>query len=100
MLVHLLPLHLLGMTAVPPSGVNEKVYDHMASQFSTGFAMFQHFGVNTFAHVEHNCIGAPKGKCLSPAMFDPTDLNATQWMEVDMYIPCMPHGCPVELMCA
>ena len=31
--------------AVAPS---EKVYQHMASQFGSGFAMFQHFGVNTF----------------------------------------------------
>ena len=68
------------LPACTPSPLAEKVYHHMASQFGTGFAMFQHFGVNTFTAVEHNCFGAPGGKCVDAAAFNPTELNASQWM--------------------
>ena len=64
--------------AVPPS---QKVYHHMSSQFPDGFAMFQHFGVNTFTQVEHNCFGAPGGRCVNASAFDPSALNTSQWME-------------------
>eukprot|EP00666_Eupelagonemidae_sp_cell4sb_P005969 gene5969-17635_t len=62
--------------------VNDKVYHHLASQFSSGFAMFQHFGAA--GRPSAPCSGGrslPGGRCLSPSHFNPTNLSAVQWME-------------------
>jgi alpha-L-fucosidase len=39
--------------------------------------MFMHFNLATFANIEHNCY---QGPCLSPSLFNPSNLNATQWV--------------------
>jgi hypothetical protein len=74
----------------PTPLINDKVYHHIASQFGRGFAMFQHFSVNTFALnpttpvgnsskcIEHNCGNG--SSCADPKLFNPTDLNTTQWV--------------------
>jgi hypothetical protein len=87
-----------GAFAPPP--VTPKVYNHFQSQFTNGHAMFMHFGVSTFytkeghsarpsdLSIPNECWHgstvkpSPAHPCLSPKLFNPSNLSAPQWMRV------------------
>eukprot|EP01048_Picozoa_sp_COSAG05_P028930 COSAG05_NODE_9241_length_637_cov_1.035316_1_plen_170_part_01 len=80
----------------PSPSINEKVYHHVVSQFTSGHAMFQHFGVSTFGHNNsvgvggsNDCWHGPNTKpdkyaapCLPASLFNPANYSARQTMQV------------------
>ena len=50
-----------------------------ALQFRS-LAMFQHFSVNPWKSIEHNCVGH-SSDCLPASLFHPTNLSTDQWVE-------------------
>jgi hypothetical protein len=95
LLCFLVAVTLAGGLPRPPA-VNDKVYHHLVNQFEEGFAMFQHFGVSTFAKGNAQGVGgsndcwhgpnvrpdAVTAPCLDPKLFNPRNYSATQSVEV------------------
>lgn len=45
-----------------------------------GLAMFQHFSVDPWSDIEHNCVGS-NPECIPASAFNPTALSTDQWVE-------------------
>jgi len=44
-----------------------------------GLTMFQHFSVDPFSSIEHNCVGTSP-ECIPVSAFNPTNLDTDQWV--------------------